>query len=153
MRIEKCHFCSSPSYPGHGLIFVRNDAKIFRFCRSKCHKAFKAKKNPRKTKWTKSFRRITGKEMTVDNCLNFEKKIEVPHRYDRENFVKAVDAIKNVSEVKSRRELIFQRNRLLKDKELETKSMQKRIEKNIIFTNEEERKVFQKAKEKDMDKN
>ena len=61
--------------------------------RSKCHKNFKKKKNPRKAKWTKAFRKSSGKELAVDPSFEFEKRRNVPVKYDRELWQKTVGAM------------------------------------------------------------
>ncbi|KAF5315953.1 hypothetical protein D9611_004755 [Ephemerocybe angulata] len=113
MRIEKCYFCSTNVYPGHGSAFVRNDAKVFRFCTSKCHKNFKMKRNPRKVRWTKAFRKAAGKEMTIDSTIDFEKRRNVPVRYNRELVQTTIKAMKRIGEIRSKRESAFFRNRML----------------------------------------
>lgn len=96
MRIEKCYFCSGPLYPGHGISFARNDGKVFKFCRAKCHKHFKAKHNSRKMRWTKAYRKTHGKEMVKDSCFEFEKKRNEPLVYNRDLYVTTIQAMKRV---------------------------------------------------------
>ena len=130
MRIETCYFCSRPAYPSKGITFVRNDAKVFRFCRSKCHKNFKMKRNPRKLKWTKSFRKAAGKEMTVDSTLQFAARRNVPVRYDRELFEKTLRAMERVSEIRQRRERVFYKKRMAGKKERELATARKLVAEN-----------------------
>uniref|UniRef100_A0A671N074 Probable ribosome biogenesis protein RLP24 n=1 Tax=Sinocyclocheilus anshuiensis TaxID=1608454 RepID=A0A671N074_9TELE len=131
MRIEKCYFCSAPVYPGHGMMFVRNDCKVFRFCRSKCHKNFKKKRNPRKTRWTKAFRKSAGKELTLDNSLEFEKRRNIPVKYNRELWSKTMEAMKKVEAIKNKRQARFIMNRLKSGKELEKAAAISEVKKNI----------------------
>merc|ERR1712079_318186 len=86
------------------------------FCRSKCHKNFKKKKNPRKAKWTKAFRKSAGKELAVDPSFEFEKRRNVPVKYDRELWQTTVSAMQRVEEIKNKRQAhhIFQRMKAAK---------------------------------------
>ncbi|KAJ6897064.1 ribosome biogenesis protein RLP24 [Populus alba x Populus x berolinensis] len=131
MRLEKCWFCSSTVYPGHGIQFVRNDAKIFRFCRSKCHKNFKMKRNPRKVKWTKAYRRLHGKDMTQDSTFEFERKRNRPERYDRNLAENTLKAIKKIDKVRSDRAANHVEKRLKVRKGKERREAQKELEQSI----------------------
>lgn len=104
MRIETCYFCSGPIYPGHGIVFVRNDGKMFRFCRSKCHRAFKAKKNPRKIRWTKAYRKTHGKELVTDPVYEFEKIRNTPIKYNRDVWTDTVQAMDKLAVIRQQRE-------------------------------------------------
>lgn len=67
-RTSVCLWSLKPPWVGSLRLNVRNFLynflQIFRFCRSKCHKNFKMKRNPRKVKWTKAYRKLHGKDMT-----------------------------------------------------------------------------------------
>ncbi|KAG0683699.1 ATPase-activating ribosome biosynthesis protein [Pichia californica] len=130
MRIYSCHFCSSPVYPGHGITFVRNDAKEFKFCRSKCHKNFKQRRNPRKLKWTKAFRKAAGKELAVDSTLTFAKRRNVPVRYNRDLVETTLNAMSRIEEIRQRRERAFYKNRMRGNKERALASDKKLVESN-----------------------
>lgn len=128
MRIERCYFCSSPVYPGHGMTFVRNDGKVFRFCRSKCHKLFKKKRNPRKIRWTKAFRRMAGKEMAMDATFEFEKRRNRPTRYNRELLARTLTVMRRVQQIKDARERRFWKQRRIASKELRKAQNKREIE-------------------------
>ncbi|KAI1340526.1 ribosomal protein L24e-domain-containing protein [Xylariaceae sp. FL0016] len=112
MRIETCSFCSRPAYPSKGITFVRNDGKQFRFCRSKCHKNFKMKRNPRKLKYTKAFRVAAGKEMVVDSTLQFSARRNVPIKYNRDTWTQTMAAMKRISEIRAKRERVWYKKRM-----------------------------------------
>ncbi|KAF7683391.1 putative ribosome biogenesis protein RLP24 [Astathelohania contejeani] len=129
MRIEKCYFCSCNIYPGHGTKFVRNDAVVFHFCRSKCLKAFNRKWNPRKTPWTKAFRVVRGKDLSNDAVFQFEKRRNEPIIYNRSVVQKTIDALPTILELRNRRVNHFIKDRIFsiqeKNKEAELNEIKK----------------------------
>ncbi|XP_076181650.1 ribosomal protein L24-like [Ptiloglossa arizonensis] len=154
MRIETCYFCSSRIYPGHGIQFVRNDCKIFKFCRSKCHAAFKKKKNPRKVKWTKAYRKTVGKELGVDPSFEFERRRNIPIKYNRELWNKTVVAIKKIETIRHRRQNLHIMQRLRKGRELERERDIKEVHRDLTLIRSpavglKERKKLEEAGEQE----
>lgn len=82
---------------------MRNDCKVFKFCRSKCHKQFKHKKNPRKTRWTKSYRKAANKELTIDPSFELEKRRNVPVKYNRNLWQQTQEAMRRILEIRKKR--------------------------------------------------
>jgi len=56
--MARCSFCRKLIEPGTGIMFVKNDGRIFVFCSGKCEKhLLKLGHKPRTTRWTLEFAR------------------------------------------------------------------------------------------------
>ncbi|KAG5995754.1 ATPase-activating ribosome biosynthesis protein [Claviceps lovelessii] len=130
MRVDPCYFCGRPTFPSKGIVFNRNDGRSFRFCRSKCHKNFKHRRNPNKLKWTKASRIKAGKEMTVDSTLLFSARRNVPVRYNRDLMEKTIQAMARVSEIRARRERAFYKKRMVGKRARELAQARKLVAEN-----------------------
>ena len=113
------------------MTFVRNDCKVFQFCRAKCHRAFQKKRNPRKVKWTKASRKAGGKELKVDSTFEFEKRRNKPVRYDRDLMSATISAMKRVAEIQQARESRFYDKRFKGVKAVERAKRRLVVEKHI----------------------
>lgn len=134
---------------------MRNDARVFRFCRSKCHKNFKMKRQPRKLKWTKAFRKSAGKEMTVDSTLQFAARRNIPIRYDRDLVARTLKAMERISEIRKRRERAFYKKRMAGKRERELKAARKLVAENEHLLpkvrGSEKRRLAELAEERGVD--
>lgn len=106
-------------------------SQIFKFCRSKCHAAFKKKKNPRKVKWTKAYRKTAGKELAIDPAFEFEKRRNIPVKYNRELWSKTIDAMKKIETIRQRRQNTHIMQRLRVGREVEREKNIKQVQRNI----------------------
>lgn len=104
---------------------------MFNFCRSKCHRNFNKKRNPRKTRWTKAYRKAAGKEMVVDATFDFEKRRNRPVKYDRELVGKTIQAMHKLRSIQSRREEVFYQTRMREAKMKEKAALQVEVRESI----------------------
>ena len=142
---NRCELARPPTRP--------RCSQVFRFCRGKCHKAFKAKLNPRKLRWTKAFRKAAGKEMSVDTTFDFERLRHRPVKYDRELMKKTVRAMDRVQEIKSAREKRFWDKRMEPNKKAQEQRDLKEVEQGLDLivsplAQQEQQKVTKKASQR-----
>jgi len=64
--------------------------------------------------------------MTIDSTIEFEKRRNVPVRYDRQLIQTTVKAMKRVGEIKARRERVFFKHRMAASREKQ-KAHRKRV--------------------------
>lgn len=131
VRIEKCSFCGGPIYPGRGTMFVRNDCRCFRFCRTKCRKFWMRKKNPRKFRWTKAYRAAAGKDLVVDTTYDFEQRRNRPVKYDRDLMANTLRAIRLVDVIRQQREAAHWERRMRTASVIETRQKLFDIAQNV----------------------
>merc|ERR1711981_1355522 len=78
-------------------------------------------------KWTKAYRKTHGKELMYDTTLDFEKKREEPVKYNRNLYVKTIQAMKRIDEIKQVREKRFKNARIKEAKKRNVKLVERML--------------------------
>merc|ERR1712232_1187622 len=84
-------------------------------------------------RWTKAYRKTHGKELMYDSTLDFEKRREEPVRYNRDLYIKTVQAIGKIARIKEAKRrnvdaidrLLVRRPEYIKDKAVSDKYKEK----------------------------
>ena len=133
MKIETCWFCSAKVHPGRGICFVRNDAKAFVFCGSKCHSNFKLRRNPRKVRWTKAHRQLAGKDLASDSTFELERRRNRPPKYNRQVLRTTLHAMKRIQDVRNRRQMALHRLRKRGQAEQKARESERELRQNATL--------------------
>jgi len=84
-------------------------------------------------KWTKAYRKSSGKEMVLDKTFDFEKRRNRPVRYDRELYVRTVQAMRTIDRVKEVRKLRYYKKRMTKRLAIHKNMAEKELLKNATL--------------------
>jgi len=76
VKTEVCTFSGSRIYPGHGITFVRQDNKTFKFVSAKVKCYFTHRWNPRKLAWTQMYRRLHKKGTLEETNKKRTRKVQ-----------------------------------------------------------------------------
>jgi len=109
------------------------------------------KRNPRKLRWTKSFRKAHGKEMQVtdDSSLQFAARRNIPVRYDRELVETTLKSMERVQEIRQKRERQFYKQRMAGNKARQLAEDKKLVEENQHLLPPSERYSYQPLEQND----
>ena len=92
------------------------------------------KRNPRKQRWTKAFRKAAGKELVLDKTCDFEKRRNIPVRYDRDLMANPIKAMKRVQELRNKRERKFYKDRVQSvAKVVEKEQMIREVQRDLVL--------------------
>jgi len=74
VKTNRCSFTEERIYPGHGIIFIRRDARKLEFVTRKAHSLYHTDRKPLKLRWCKQWRRAHKKETTLRQVKKRKKK-------------------------------------------------------------------------------
>lgn len=71
------------------------------------------KRNPRKLRWTKAYRKASGKELAIDTTFSFERRRNRVSKYDRDMVATTLKAMPVIEKIKTQREHDFHKVRMV----------------------------------------
>merc|ERR1711939_872676 len=103
-------------------------------------------------RWTKAYRKTHGKELMYDSTLDFEKRREEPVRYNRDLYIKTVQAIGKIEKNKAVSDKYKEKNRASIAAQLaQLKQKKSKLQNELIPNEDEESDVSESENYSDME--
>eukprot|EP00210_Caulerpa_lentillifera_P002922 g2789.t2 len=106
------------------------------------------KRLPRKKRWTKTYRKLSGKELADDTTFQMERRRNRPERYNRQLLHTSIKAMKTITEIRKKRQDRFYELRMRRAEKYRRLEARRELKRDVRLVRAEDNLLRQEVKEK-----